>query len=288
MDISMLALAPSTLLVGDSHLKTLKRKWEIDKALGGKGRLHIPGITYPSEDRAYCSTRDWPGAWHPDNSLEEVLPRLLGERPYSSVIIIAPCNDISNLSEFSSPEEQKLMASQSSRNTVRIIEDALKTYPTLRKVVCTERPVRVDGMAELSRFSNSELRRLAAASELSSRIVVSSNKSELCSTEEEKIGVFKAPNTRGGDGVHMRGEKGEEFFTNMIIDAAKLAGLSSRGLRERRQAASRLEGEQEPRMVRQPRPAPGLENQQQKKQATTWAEVASNNRVSVIKSNQSN
>ena len=91
------ALAPATLLVGDSHLKILKRKWSVEKALGRNGKLYTPGITYPSEDRAYCSTKDWPGAWHPNNSLEEVLPRLIKERPLSSAIVMAPCNDITNI-----------------------------------------------------------------------------------------------------------------------------------------------------------------------------------------------
>ena len=88
------ALVPATLLVGDSHLNTLKRKWCVEKALGGKGKLHTPGITNPSEDRAYCSSKDWPGAWHPENSMEEMLPRLVKERSYSSAILMVPCNKI--------------------------------------------------------------------------------------------------------------------------------------------------------------------------------------------------
>jgi hypothetical protein len=279
------ALIPATLLVGDSHLKSLKRKWCVEKGLGGKGKLYTPGLTNPSEDRAYCSTRDWPGAWHPENSLEEVLPRLLGERPYSSAIILAPCNDITNLRGFSSPEEQRLMASQSSRNTIRVIEDALRSYPTLRKIVCTERLVRVDDMAELSSYSNSELRRLAVASEFANMIVVSSNSSELCTTEEEKVSVFRAPNSKGADGIHMRGEKGQEFFTNILIAAAKLTGLSSSGLGGGRQAAPGMEAEQESRWARGPQPASGLEEQEQRGQVATWAEVASKNRSSFLQSN---
>jgi hypothetical protein len=273
------------LLVGDSHQKTLKRKWCVERALGRKGRLCTPGITYPSEDRAYCSTRDWPGAWHPENSLEEVLPKLLMERPYSSVIILAPCNDITNLGDLSSPEEQRLMGSQSSRNIIRILEDALRSYPTLRKIVCVERPVRVDHLADLSSYSNSELRMMAAASELSNRIVVSSNRSELCSNEEEKVAVFRAPNSKGADGIHMRGENGEQFFTEMLIAAAKMAGQSSGGMGGGRRAAPRLDGEQESRMERGLHPASGLEGQRQKAQAATWAEVASNNSFSVLQSN---
>ena len=278
------ALVPATLLVGDSHLKTLKKKWSVERALGGKGRLYTPGITYPSEDRAYCSTKDWPGAWHPENSMEDILPRLLKERSYSSAIILAPCNDISNLREFSSPEEQRLMCSQSSRNTITTIENALMNFPTLRKVVCVERPVRVDDMAELSQFSNSELRRLAQSSKFSSKIVVSSNKSELCRTEEEKVAIFKTPNTKGADGIHMRGEKGEEFFTNMLLGAAKMAGLSSSGLGGRRRIASRLDA-QEPNGPRESHPSSGLESQWHRSIPATWAEVASNNCSSVFLSN---
>ena len=253
----------------------------MEKALGGKGRLHVFGITYPSEDRAYCSSKDWPGAWHPENSMEETLPRLLKERSYSSAIIMAPCNDISNLSELSSPEEQRLMGSQSSRNTIKTIENALRNFPTLRKVVCVERPIRVDDMAELSEFSNSELRRLAQTSEFASRITVSSNRAELCRSEEQKVAIFKATNTQGADGIHMRGEKGGEFFTNMLIDAAKMAGLSSSWLGGGRQAASEMDASKL-RKSRGPQPSSELESQQNRIQAATWAEVASNNRFYVL------
>ena len=278
------SLSPATLLVGDSHLKSLKRRWCVEKGLGGKGKLYIPGLTNPSEDRAYCSTRDWPGAWHPENSLEEVLPRLLSERPYSSAIILTSCNDITNIRGFSSLEEQRLMASQSSRNTIRVIEDALRSYPTLRKIVCIERPVRVDDMAELSSYSNSELRRLAVASEFARMILVSSNSLELCTTEEEKVAVFRAPNSKGADGIHMKGEKGQDIFTNILIAAAKLASLSSRGLEGRRRFASRMDGEQESSWAREPQSASGLNEQEQRVQPATWAEVASMN----LQSNQSN
>ena len=111
--------------------------------------------------------------------MEEMLPRLLKERSYSSAIIMAPCNDISNLREFSSPVEQRLMSSQSSINTITTIENAIRNNPTLRKIVCVERPIRVDDMAELSEFSNSEFRRLAQASKFASRITVSSKRAEL-------------------------------------------------------------------------------------------------------------
>ena len=126
------------------------------------------------------------------------------------------------------------------------------------------------------------------ASEFASMIVVSSNSSELCTTEEDKVAVFRAPNSNGADGIHMRGEKGQEFFTNILIAAAKLAGLSSSGLGGGRQAAPRLEAEQESRWARGPQVAPGLEGQKQRGQVATWADVASMNRSSSLQSNQSN
>jgi len=273
--------------VGDSNLKTLKKKWKVEEALGGKGKLFTPGITSPKEDRSYCSTRDWPEAWYPENSLEVVLPRLLQERPYSSAIILAPTNDITNLKELASPEERRLMASQSSRNTLRIMENALRSFPTLRKIVCVERQVRVDDMAKLSRYSDSELRRLVEASEFSNRILVSANRSELRRTEEEMVAVFGVPNARGIDGIHMRGKMGEQFFTETLIVAAKLAGLSSSGLGGGRQAATGLDSEQESRRARRPQAAAGLDGQH-RSQPATWAERAANNRYSVLQSNQSN
>ena len=51
---------------------------------------------------------------------------------------------------------------------------------------------------------------------------------------------------KGTDGIHMREEKGEQFFTDMPIAVAKLAVLSSSGLEGASQATFRLDGKRTP------------------------------------------
>ena len=77
---------PLTLLVGDSHLNSLNLR-QVEEALGRRARLITPGAARPQEDRAYCSSPDWPGARYPQNSLQPIVPEQLGERKYSNLIL---------------------------------------------------------------------------------------------------------------------------------------------------------------------------------------------------------
>ena len=101
--------APLTLLVGDSHLGSLNVR-EVEKGLGRRAMMVTPGVTRPAEDRAYCSTPEWPGARYPQNSLKQMVPELLGERKYTNLIMIAPTNDISNLREIKSRQEKVILS----------------------------------------------------------------------------------------------------------------------------------------------------------------------------------
>ena len=100
---------PLTLLVGDSHLNSLNLR-QVEEALGQKARLITPGAARPREDRAYCSSPDWPGARYPQNSLQQMVPELLGERKYKNLIMLAPSNDISNLKEYQGKQERERLA----------------------------------------------------------------------------------------------------------------------------------------------------------------------------------
>ena len=108
-----------TLLVGDSHLGSVNRR-QLERGLGRGARLVTPGATRPGEDRAYCSSADWPGIRFKENTLVQMVPELLGERMYSKMIMMAPTNDISNLVSISSQEEREHLAILSARNTIYV------------------------------------------------------------------------------------------------------------------------------------------------------------------------
>ena len=108
---------PLTLLVGDSHLNSLNLR-QVEEVLGRRARLIAPGAVRPREDRAYCSSPDWPGARYPQNSLQQMVPEQLGERVYTNLILLAPTNDISNLRDIEGKRERERLAVQSAKNTI--------------------------------------------------------------------------------------------------------------------------------------------------------------------------
>ena len=231
-----------TLLVGDSHLGAIKRR-NIEKAMGRGARLVTPGATRPGEDRSYCSSADWPDAWFKQNSLVQMVPELLGERNYQNLIMMAPSNDISNLVNIKSQQEREDLSSLSARNTVYVAEQAMERFPSLKEVLIMEQPVRVDGLAELSKLSNTKLKEFARSSPLAGRIRIGYNQAELCTTEDQKKAVFGLPSSPKVDGVHMRGEDGRMFLTDAIVKAVRCAGLADRDSRlgGRSLAAGRLD-----------------------------------------------
>ena len=260
-----------TLMVGDSHLSSVSRS-EVERGLGRGARLVTPGASRPREDRAYCSTPDWPGAWFKQNSLQQMVPELLGERKYSNLILIAPTNDISNLREVGSRKERERLAIQSARNTLWVAEEALKS---VEEVLIMEQPTRADELAELSEFSASKLREFAGRSRMAGRIKVGSNRSDCCTTEDQKTLVFGELSSSKVDGIHMKGEDGRKFLTETVVEATKVAGLADRDSRMggASQPARGMERQEQgwSRVVGGPRPAARVENQR-----TSWADVASN------------
>ena len=257
-----------TLLVGDSHLNSVLRR-KLERGLGRGARLVTPGATRPGEDRSYCSSSDWPGAWFKQNSLVQMVPELLGERRYKNLIIMAPTNDISNLDEITSQVEREHLAVLSARNTMYVAEQALEKFSYLEEVVIMEQAARVDGLAELSKLSTIKLRELAQSSPLAGRIRIGSNQVELCSSDQQKMAIFGSPSSRKVDGVHMRGEDGKKFLTKTFTEAAKCAGLADKDSRMGggRKAAGGMEGQEQElswaQVARGPHPAPEMEGQHQ-------------------------
>ena len=265
------ATTPLTLLVGDSHLNSVNQR-EVEKVLGRGPRLVTPGASRPREDRAYCSSPGWIGARYPQNSLQQMVPELLGERKYTSLIMLAPTNDITNLKQVQGESEREKLATQSARNTVKVAELALKS---VEKVLIIEQPVRVDEMAGLSDFSKLKLREFVRSSPKAGQIKIGSSRPDILATEKKKIEVFCRPNDRKVDGIHMRGDKGKDFLTETIKEAVRFAGLADRdsrmgggrqspqGMERQRQGWSKVE--------RGPRSSPRLDER-----GTIWADVASN------------
>ena len=257
-----------TLLVGDSHLNSVLRR-KLERGLGRGTRLVTPGATRPGEDRSYCSSSDWPGAWFKQNSLVQMVPELLGERRYKNLIMMAPTNDISNLDEISSQTERESLAILSARNTIYVAEQALEKFTYLEEVLIMEHPVRLDGLAEMSKLSTIKMRELAQSSPLAGRIRIGSNQVAVCTSDQQKKDVFGSPSSRQADGVHMRGKDGKKFLTNTFIKAAKFAGLADKDSRMggRRKAAGWLEGKEQElswaQVARGPHPTPEMDGQQQ-------------------------
>ena len=269
--------ADTFLLIGDSHLGALRKDVRsLEKALGKGATLVTPGLTNPKEDRAYCSTPDWPGAWHPENSQLVITQELLGERPYRGLIILAPTNDISNLEKVKSHEQNNL-AARSAHNTVRLAEDAIRSSTTLETVLIMEQPARVDNLAELSSYSATKLKEAVAKSEFSDRIKIGSNCSDKVTTEEKKQDIFGAPSKKN-DGVHMRGKSGPQFLTATIEKAIRTAGMADRDSRlaGRMPAAEGLDvdGDQSAGWRTVGRGGRTAASEEVQEQPRTWAEVS--------------
>ena len=263
--------SPSTLLVGDSHIGAIDLR-EVEKCLGRKAKLFMPGATRPREDRAYCSTPDWTGARYPENSMQQIVPELLGERNFTNLILLAPTNDISNLHDVGTKQEQERLAVQSAKNTVNIAMEALKS---VEKVLIMEQPARVDKMAELSEFSKKKLREFAASCPKAGSIKIGSSRTDIVASKEKRAEVFGKPTERKADGIHMRGVGGKKFLTETIKEALHCSGLADKDTRlgRERQSASGMDGQGQgwSRVEGLAKTAPQLEEQR-----TSWADVANN------------
>ena len=94
------------LLVGDSHVKTVKSR-HIERKLKGN-KLRNPAASSPREGSAYTTTRDWPNAHFPNSNLADRVPELLKERSYESIIVLTPSNNITNIDQLDWEDQNKL------------------------------------------------------------------------------------------------------------------------------------------------------------------------------------
>ena len=214
-----------TLLIGDSHVRTVQAR-RLEGKLSG-GRLTVPAAQSPREGSAYTTTRQWPGAYFPDSNLAERLPALLAKQPSKSVIVLTPSNNIKNLEKLDSHEQSEL-AVQTALDTVSTVEKALAQSPGLEKAVIVELPPRADSwrLAELTEFSNFALRGAVEKSALSSRITIATLDT-LYEHSDAKIFGHKNSNKYKYDGIHLRGKLGSKLYTECIMSAVRTAGLAS-------------------------------------------------------------
>ena len=210
------------LLLLDSHVQTVKPR-TIERRL--RGKLFTPGYTRPKEGRVYCSSRDWPNVKYPENSMDVKVAELLKVRPYRGAVMMAPCNDISNLKDLEH-EEQYKMAEKSAHNTVAVVRKALETFPSLDKFLLLEYPPRADSnqLADLTEYANFCLRETVDKSGLGSRIGIKTLDGLYNSSNYHIFG----PTNRGPrfDGIHLRGKRGKHLFTHDIIRALESSGMT--------------------------------------------------------------
>ena len=209
------------LLVGDSHVKTVKSR-HIERKLKGN-KLRNPAASSPREGSAYTTTRDWPNAHFPNSNLADRVPELLKERSFESIIVLTPSNNITNIDQLDWEDQNKL-AIKTSTDTVRIVEKALEQHNSLEKAVVVELPPRADSirLQELTEFANFALRDTIEKSTYRSQITLARLDSLYQYAEKD---IFGSPSTRKNDGIHMRGRLGATAYTECIVTALKVAGL---------------------------------------------------------------
>ena len=210
------------LLLLDSHVQTVKPR-VIEKRL--RGKLFTPGYTKPKEGRVYCSSGSWPNVKYPENSMDVKVMELLKVRPYRGAVMMAPCNDITNIKDLGHKEQYE-MAEKSANNTVAVVKEALEAFPNLDKFLLLEYPPRADSyqLANLTEYANFGLRETVHKSGLGSRIGVGALDGLYNSSNYHTFG----PTNRGPrfDGIHLRGKQGKNIFTNDIIRALESSGMT--------------------------------------------------------------
>ena len=209
------------LLVGDSHVKSVNSRY-IERRLKGN-RLRNPAASSPREGSSYTTTRDWPGAQFPDSNLADRVPKLLKERPYKSMVVLTPSNNIKNIENLEA-EEQKKLAFKTAVDSVTIVEKAIDNSESLEKVVLVELPPRADSkrLQQLTEFTNFTLRSLVENSKFSKHITIASLDPLY---EHSEYDIFGSPSTRQNNGIHMRGKFGKTAYTQCILTALMSAGL---------------------------------------------------------------
>ena len=205
-----------TLLLADSHRKTMNFR-QIEEELGGE-LVVVP---------AYNSG-EWPRAKFPTKSQKVVAPLMLKERPYTDLILQLSCNDISNVDHILDAKLKLHMAEKSCQNTVNIAIAALKENVQLQNVLILPLTPRVDSedLKLLSDHANAAVIEAVAKSEFRQKIKLGSMRTMLTKTQDQIHQVFGSRFSPRYDGLHCRGNRGQELYTRAIIDSIRSNGLN--------------------------------------------------------------
>ena len=76
---------------------------------------------------------------YPENSMDVKVTELLQVRPYRGAVMMAPCNDITNIKDLGHKKQYE-MAEKRANDTVAVVKQALEAFPNLDKFFLLEYP----------------------------------------------------------------------------------------------------------------------------------------------------
>jgi len=217
-------------------MKAIKAR-EVERALGGHlqcGSLQFTGSSASQRrpmagqsGRAYNSAYNWPGAWYRESNFWDVVPKLLGTKAFTHLVLLSPTSDLTNLLGAGVPEAQHgEHAQQSARNMFHTMERAINTSPSLERVTIFEMFPRSDSirLSALATIYNTTLKELVASSPLSRKITVVGHPSLTITTEPKRQAMFGLLSSTRCDGIHFRGVEGSQAVTDSIIKGLTATG----------------------------------------------------------------
>ena len=186
---------------------------------------------------AYASVKNTVSRFKDSNFFDvanKMLANPIDGKPYDALVLSAPTVDITNmntakLTPSDTTEAFKQQVVISCKNMMTVAENALKSYPSLRKVVIMEHTPRFDSpdvdplgiKPILAIMANNIFQQRWLDSPLKGRIFIGIHNLN-CSIQLREARYTNAK-TGKFDGIHMYGEDGKEATTNSIIEILKQA-----------------------------------------------------------------
>ena len=213
-------------IVGDSIVHSMNFE-RVEKEVG---KVSVPGKEGPGAkyNRAYGSRYDHK-AQFPNNNQEYKIPQLLAKDKADILIIQASVTDITNLKKVPATNVNTIYgkAAESSEDIVKTAKNALEKDPELQ-IILMQRPARFDSMADVSEWSNFVLScKVEEAKKMYGDRLVLGEHSNLHTEEAVEARYGVEGRTPGYDGVHLRGTKGQQAYTDSVIQIMRKHGLGS-------------------------------------------------------------
>ena len=213
-----------TAILGDSVTHNLNQA-VVERATSTF--LHIPGrkgSNGAKTRRCYTARK---GGRFVNNNYCEMLPTILKEARVDNLVMQAPIADITNLAtlvEEGKTDKASELARDSSAVMVHLAKRAIEEYPSISKVIVIKRPIRLDNLESLSKFSNDVLEQKITNLNSNKILVAEHNVNYQGLSKED---VFGTPSARN-DGVHMNGRLGRKAFTTSMINVLNSCGILSK------------------------------------------------------------